>query len=88
MPEPGKRRLALAPMGGIERCILLVRGHKVILDSHLAALYGVETRVSCSSRQTEHGPVPRRFHVTAYLGRSSQLEITICDLRRRLDHNL
>jgi hypothetical protein len=35
---------ALIPADGIERCIFLVRGHKVMLDSHLAALYGVETK--------------------------------------------
>ena len=29
----------------IERMILLIRGHKVMLDSHLAELYGVETKV-------------------------------------------
>lgn len=29
----------------IERAILMVRGHKVLLDRDLAALYGVETRV-------------------------------------------
>ena len=29
----------------IERCILLIRGQRVMLDSDLAALYGVETRV-------------------------------------------
>jgi len=28
----------------VERKILLVRGHKVLLDAHLATLYGVETR--------------------------------------------
>ncbi|HWR98424.1 MAG TPA: ORF6N domain-containing protein [Candidatus Methanoperedens sp.] len=28
----------------IERAILIVRGHKVLLDADLAALYGVETR--------------------------------------------
>jgi hypothetical protein len=35
---------ALAPLERIERSIFLVRGHKVMLDFHLAALYGVETR--------------------------------------------
>jgi hypothetical protein len=33
------------PVEVIEGIILLVRGHKVILDSDLAAMYGVETRV-------------------------------------------
>lgn len=29
----------------VERRILLIRGHKVMLDSDLAELYGVETKV-------------------------------------------
>ena len=29
----------------IERSILLIRGHKVMIDSDLAELYGIETRV-------------------------------------------
>ena len=36
--------LALVRAGGASRPILLVRGHKVMLDTDLAALYGVETR--------------------------------------------
>jgi hypothetical protein len=32
------------PVERIEKAILLVRGHKVMLDRDLAALYGVETR--------------------------------------------
>jgi hypothetical protein len=35
---------ALIPMERIERRILLIRGHKVMLDSDLAELYGVEVR--------------------------------------------
>jgi predicted DNA binding protein len=35
---------ALIPAERIERAILLVRSHKVILDSDLAALYGVRTK--------------------------------------------
>jgi hypothetical protein len=34
---------ALIPVERIERSILLIRGHKVMLDADLAALYGVET---------------------------------------------
>ena len=29
----------------IERSILVIRGHKVLLDDRLAAFYGVDTRV-------------------------------------------
>ena len=36
---------ALVPLEVIERRILLLRGHKVMLDSHLAELYQVETKV-------------------------------------------
>ncbi len=36
---------SLIPAERIERRILLVRGHKVMLDYHLAELYEVETRV-------------------------------------------
>jgi hypothetical protein len=33
----------LSPSDAIERRILVIRGHKVILDADLAALYGVTT---------------------------------------------
>jgi hypothetical protein len=35
---------SLIPLERVERTILILRGHRVILDSDLAALYGVETR--------------------------------------------
>ena len=35
----------IAPVGKIEGSILLIRGQRVILDSDLAELYGVETKV-------------------------------------------
>jgi hypothetical protein len=35
---------AVIPADGIEQSIFLIRGHRVMLDSHLAALYGVETK--------------------------------------------
>src|SRR4030067_2546202 len=35
---------SLIPVERIERSILLIRGHKVILGADLAALYGVETK--------------------------------------------
>ena len=39
-PEP----LFLVRVEQIERAILLIRGQRVMLDVHLAELYGVETR--------------------------------------------
>ncbi len=36
---------ALVPMESIEQRILLIRGHKVMLDRDLAELYGVKTNL-------------------------------------------
>ena len=38
-----KRHTALVPVQSIARSILILRGHRVLLDSELAALYGVTT---------------------------------------------
>ncbi|MCC6765632.1 MAG: ORF6N domain-containing protein [Deltaproteobacteria bacterium] len=38
-------KAGLLPMERIEQAILLIRKHKVMLDSDLATLYGVETKV-------------------------------------------
>ncbi len=39
-----QKGVAIVPAERIEQSILLIRGHKVILDADLAALYGVETK--------------------------------------------
>jgi ribosomal protein S13 len=39
------KRKAIVPVERIEKAILLIRGEKVLLDRHLAELYGVETRM-------------------------------------------
>jgi hypothetical protein len=35
---------SLIPLERVERAILILRGHRVILDSDLAALYGVPVK--------------------------------------------
>lgn len=47
--------------------IMLVRGHKVLLDSDLAALYGVETKVLLQAVKRNLGRFPEDFmlHLTA-----------------------
>jgi len=60
-------------MERIERAILFIRGEKVMLDSDLAELYGVETkRLNEQLRRNRdrfppdfmfHGP-PRRFRIS------------------------
>ena len=50
----------------IERQILLLRGHKVMLDSDLAALYGVETKtlIQAVKRNSERFPEDFMFQLT------------------------
>jgi hypothetical protein len=50
----------------IERAILVLRGHKVMLDSDLAILYGVETKVlnQAVSRNIERFPEDFMFQLT------------------------
>jgi hypothetical protein len=43
MPQ-SEKRFALLPSERIERAILVMRGHKVILDRDLALLYGVPVK--------------------------------------------
>jgi hypothetical protein len=62
MPE----RTALIPVERIEGSILLIRGHKVLLDSDLAALYEVETRVLVQAvkRNSDRFPADFMFQLT------------------------
>lgn len=54
------------PAERIERSILLIRGQKVMLDSHLAELYGVETRslVQAMKRNRQRFPEDFVFQLT------------------------
>ena len=47
MRKPTRRKYVASralPLDAIRERIVIVRGHKVLLDSDLATLYGVETR--------------------------------------------
>jgi phage regulator Rha-like protein len=61
MPEQ-----SLVPLERIERAILVLRGHKVMLDSDLATLYAVETKVvnQAISRNIERFPEDFMFQLT------------------------
>src|ERR1041385_4174873 len=52
---------AVVPAERIERAILLLRGHKVLLDSDLADLYGVSTRVLNQAVARNLGRFPSDF---------------------------
>src|SRR5437762_7313137 len=45
MSVPRTSRASTVAVEDISRAILVLRGHKVLLDAELAALYGVDTRV-------------------------------------------
>jgi hypothetical protein len=57
---------SLVPVKRIEQQILLIRGHKVMLSSDLAALYGVEPRVLVQAvkRNIERFPEDFMFQLT------------------------
>jgi hypothetical protein len=57
---------SLMPSERIERSILLIRGQKVMLDSDLASLYGVETRalVQAVQRNLDRFPDDFMFQLT------------------------
>ncbi len=50
----------------IENIILTIRGYKVLLDTHLADLYGVETRVLIQAvkRNEDRFPIDFMFQLT------------------------
>lgn len=52
---------AAIPAGDIERSILVMRGHKVLLDADLAKLYGVETKVLLQALKRNPDRFPKDF---------------------------
>lgn len=57
---------SLMPLERITQSILLIRGHKVILDADLAELYGIETG---ALTRAVHRNVDTGFHISAYITR-------------------
>lgn len=55
------KSLAAIPIERVEQAILVIRGEKVILDSDLAALYGVETRSLLQAVKRNHQRFPSDF---------------------------
>ena len=69
--------------GRIEHRILLVRGHKVMLDCDLAGIYGVPTKVfnQAVKRNAERFPADFMFRLTA---EEKEVVVTNCDHLARL----
>ncbi|HNX98027.1 MAG TPA: ORF6N domain-containing protein, partial [Candidatus Aminicenantes bacterium] len=57
---------ALVPVERIERAIIVLRGHKVILDEYLAELYEVEIRIlnQAVKRNIERFPADFMFQLS------------------------
>jgi len=57
---------SIVPLERIEKCILLIRGEKVMLDRDLAELYGVATKVliRAITRNINRFPVDFMFRLT------------------------
>jgi hypothetical protein len=74
-----KHSKILIPAERIEQSILLVRGHKVLLDSDLARLYDVDTRTfnQAVKRNISRFPDDFMFQLTAIEVDSSRSQIVI-----------
>ena len=59
-----KNEVALIPAQRIEGVIYMIRGQKVMLDRHLAQLYGVETRVLNQAVRRNKDRFPNDFMFT------------------------
>jgi phage regulator Rha-like protein len=54
-------KAGLVPIERIEQAILLIRGHKVMLDADLAVLYGVQTKVLVQAVKRNLARFPEDF---------------------------
>ena len=61
------RRKRLDAVAHVERCILVLRGQRVMLSTHLAVLYGVEARilVQAVKRNLDRFPADFMFQLSA-----------------------
>jgi hypothetical protein len=78
--------LSIVPAERVERAILVVRGHKVILDADLAVLYGVETKAlnRAVKRNTERFPADFMFRLTEKEAQLLRCQIGTLDKAEKL----
>ena len=65
----------------IQKKIFEIRGQRVMLDKHLAELYGVETKVLVQGMKRNINRFPSDFMFQLNQIEPPQLEVTICDLK-------
>ncbi len=66
----------------ISRAILVLRGHKVLLDAELAALYGVDTRAPLQSVKRNRERFPADFMIELTAAEWAALRSHIVTLKR------
>ena len=76
----------LIPVERIEKRILLIRGHKVMLDSDLAELYKVSTKVFNQAVKRNKKRFPENFMFQLSKEEKDEL-VTNCDRFNRLKHS-
>ena len=76
------------PIERIARCVYLIRGQKVMLDSDLAQLYGVSTKVlnQAVTRNTERFPEDFCFRLTWDEAHSLRSQIVTLETASRGQH--
>jgi len=76
---------SLVPADDLDRSILLVRGHKVMMDRHLAELYGVKTGAlnRAVKRNAVRFPPDFMFQLTAqeWENLKCQLDVSIRNIK-------
>ena len=75
-------KTASVTIARIENRILLIRGQKVLLDTDLAELYGVPTKVLVQAVKRNLERFPEDFMLQLTDAEFS-FEVTICDLKAR-----
>jgi hypothetical protein len=76
-------QMSLIPMERIERAILSIRGKKVMLDSDLAVIYGVPTKVLNQAVKRNENRFPSDFMFQLTEAEKSEV-VTSCDHLARL----
>lgn len=80
--EPAKNETAIiaASNAQIRYMIYTVRGQQVMLDSNLAELYGVETKVLNQAANRNPQAFPGEILLPHHAERSRRSKVTNCDL--------
>ena len=86
MDDKMSKDRSLIPIERIERSILLIRGHKVMLDRDLASLYGVTTKVlnQAVKRHKDRFPEDFMFQLTIEEARIWWTEVRGSGLRSQI----